>query len=173
MSTAVLIFTMVLSSVLQALLPPWPITQAKAPVLLALVVYYALTRSRGQAFSAAILAGFLQDANTVMPLGYSSIAFLLAAAVINRFRDEMYILHPITHIMCGGLAAGAALLTQALMLVFLLPDPYFVLGWQTVLLRVVGTAILGAIATPAMFFVMRGLDRYLGYVSQPETMSWP
>jgi len=168
-----MLFVMVLGSVVQALLPPWPVTQAKAPVLLALVVFHALMRPRGQAITAAVLAGFLQDANTEMPLGYTSLAFLLAVWVIHHFRDEMYVLHPITHILCGALAAGTVILLQALMLVVFLRDPLFGLGGYTVLLRIAGTAVLGAIVTPVAFSLLRGLDRYLGYVDEREVTRWP
>ena len=173
MNLAVLLFVLILGSVLQALLPPWPVTQAKAPVLLALVLFYALTRPRGQAFTAAVLAGFLQDANTEMPLGYTSLAFFLAAAVLCRFRDEMYVLHPITHILCGALAGGVVILLQGLMLVGFLRDPYFALDGYTILLRILGTAVLGGIVTPFAFSILRGLDRYLGYMDEREVPRWP
>ena len=84
--------------------------QANAPILLGLVLYYALAHSRGTMLQAAIFAGLLQDALGMIPLGYSSFCFCVVALVVSKFKDMVFVHELVTHMLFGALASGAVTL---------------------------------------------------------------
>jgi rod shape-determining protein MreD len=150
----------VVGAVAQAVFPTFRwLGQANAPVLLGLVLYYALAHSRGTMLQAAIFAGLLQDALGTIPLGYSSFCFCLAALAVSKFKAMVFARKLVTHMLFGALASGAVTLAlygllAATGLVALAP------GWTV--LKVVGSMFLGAVIVPFEFELVARLDRMLG-----------
>ena len=101
----------IVGAVAQAVFPTFRwLGQANAPILLGLVLYYALAHSRGTMLQAAIFAGLLQDALGTIPLGYSSFCFCIVALVVSKFKDMVFAHKLVTHMLFGALASGAVTL---------------------------------------------------------------
>lgn len=152
-------------AVLQALLPAWSwFGFVKAPLLLGAVIYYAFTRGRGFMLVTAVLAGVMQDALGMIPLGYSSACFCTVGVLVQRFRDVVFVFRTVTHIVMGGLGNGLATLLLALLLVHadLLA---WVPGWTAS--KWLGATALGALTVPVVFRVVEGLEHNLGLLEEP------
>lgn len=80
------------AAALQVLLPPLPGTLLKAQLIVAVVIYYALSREASLGLLAAAWAGLLLDALGGLPAGLSTVTLLLLA---------------------GGLLAGRAVLGES------------------------------------------------------------
>jgi rod shape-determining protein MreD len=155
-----MIFALICGAVLQALIPNWRVMgQAHVPLLLGLVLYYALSPDRGLMWTAAVLAGFLQDALGEIPLGYSSFCFCLVALVVSRFREDVFAHEILMHAVAGALAAGAVTLALTVLLTH---DQAVVLSAGRIALKLVGSVLLGAAVTPVVFHALEGTDRMLG-----------
>ena len=166
MTLLVMLFSLVIGAVAQALLPTWAwLGSAKAPVLLGIVLYYAFTRERNLMLFAAVLAGVLQDALGMIPLGYSSCCFCLVGLIVNRFRGSVFIFRGVTHCVVGGLASGLVTGCLALLL------------WKNRLIdfsaawtfhKLLGAMALGAVVAPAVFRLIENLDIRLGILEENQ-----
>ena len=77
--------------VLEQALPAWQLGgQTRPPVLLCVVMYYALNYSHIVALAIALLAGVLADAIAGLPLGSASLTFALLAVAVNRIEFRVY-----------------------------------------------------------------------------------
>lgn len=170
MSVVVTIFALIIGSALQGLLPGWGgMGYAKPPILLGVVIYYALTRPRSAALTVALLTGFYLDALGPSPLGCSALPYFLIALLINSYRDEVFILHPITHALFGAAAAMGADLITAALLALLVPGSNMAVS--TAMARSLGSAMLGAVTVPVVYQLLWRLDRALGHVDS-RGVSW-
>ena len=159
--TSLLMFMAILvGAVAQAVFPTFSwLGQVNAPVLLGLVIYYALAHSRGTMLQAAIFAGLLQDALCMIPLGYSSFCFCVVAVVVSKFKDMVFVHESVTHMLFGALTSGAV--TLALYALLSAADLIsLATGWT--ILKVAGSMFLGALIVPFEFELVAGLDRMLG-----------
>lgn len=164
MSALVVIFALITGSSLQTLLPGWgAMGFAKFPLLLGVMIYYALTRGQSTALSVALLAGAFQDLTDLSPLGCTIIPFFLIALAINHYREEVFILHPITHAVFGAAAAMATDLITAILLALMVPGAN--LGASTAMARSLGSALMGALAVPVVYQLLWRLDLGLGNVN--------
>jgi cell shape-determining protein MreD len=99
----------------------------------------------------------------MIPLGYSSFLFCLAAWLVNRVREEVYIWHWTTHLLFGALLnAGVNL---GLYLLLALND---LIGMRLFMLtlRVLGSALLGGVVVPLVFRVAQSLETRLGVMEK-------
>lgn len=153
------------AAVLQAVLPTaaW-LGQVPVPVLLSLVVYYALSRSRPALIGAALAAGVLQDALGEVPLGCSSLCFCVVGLMLNRYREEIFPWEGVTHMVFGGAAAAAVAVATAVLLTM---PGLLELSFGAVALKVVGALLLGMVATPFVCRATHRLDKWLGTL-EPE-----
>jgi len=158
LATAVLL---ALGAVLQAAVPgmAW-LGQVRLPVLLGLVVSYALTRPRPAAVAIAMTAGAVQDALGMIPLGYSSFCFCAVAVLVNRYREEVFAWEGVTHLVFGALAALAVALAQYALLH---AAGLLALSAGVVARKAAGTLLLGALATPAAYALVEHVDHLLGH----------
>lgn len=161
MTQVLLITTLVLGAVIQAVWPAWEsFGQSKIPVLLAIVLYYTLTRPAGIAILAAVLAGLLQDALTRTPLGYSSFIYVLISVFVLYFKELIFIHKTITHIVFGALANVFSTLGIFILLQvggYIDPTP----GW--VFSKLLGALILGVLAVPLIIAALDFVDQSLGF----------
>lgn len=133
--------------------------QAKPPVLLCIVLYYALHREVDAMFIAGVAAGLLQDALSPVPLGYSSVCFCLLGWITSRFRTLVMTENHLTSALFG--AAGGAAGTFLLYLLLLREHTFACSFWRAVW-RSTGTGLLGAVAAPVILSVSAVLDRAVG-----------
>lgn len=161
-----MVFALICGAVLQAVLPTWSwLGHAAAPVLLGIVLYYAISYPRGMMLGAAVVGGLLQDSLGMIPLGYSSFCFCVAALAVARFKDLVFVHETITHMVFGALAAG----TVTLLLYGLLAGGGQVVvraGWG--FQKIIGSLLLGGVVAPLAFELMESLDRMLGNLEARE-----
>lgn len=133
---------------------------AQIPFLLAAVLYYALTRTRGTMMLIACAAGLVLDCLSAIPLGYTSACFCLVAFASSLFRGLVYEDSFLTPVVFG--AAGGALVT--LIGYALIRTGLDQQGWPPgwVALKTLGTALMAGIVTPIVFFVARSVDGVFG-----------
>jgi len=166
MTWVIMVFSLLVAAFLQMALPgcAW-LGQARFPFLLAVVVYYALSRGTGVMLVAAFLAGMLQDALSPIPLGYSGACFALAGLIIGRFRRTVMLDSAVTPIFFGavvGLCVPLAL--------YALMARDGIVAWPVgrLLVKVLGTGALGMVTTLAVFAGIGRLDRLVGLVEVVE-----
>jgi len=166
MTMAVMIFSLLGAAVLQALSPSTPLfAQARAPFLLSVVIYYALTREQNLVLTAACLAGLVQDSLSRIPLGYSAVCYCAVGAVISWCHEMVFNRSLLTHLLVGGISGVFASL---LLFGLLWRGAVVSAGWEIVLMKAVGTGLLAMITTPIVFRLTDKLDRFLGNVPSEE-----
>lgn len=162
----VMLVSLVTCAILQAILPAWErMGQAKAPLLLGGLLYYALTRERGRVAEAAIYAGLLQDALGPIPLGFSALAFCVIGLIVNQFRERIFGDHWVTHLFLGALASAAMTL---MLYVLLLSSGLRMTPLPVVLLKTLGVTLSSLVAVPLVFKSIEWLDVKLGNVQLQE-----
>lgn len=150
-----------LCAMIQAIAPSWAgMGQAKPPLLLGVVLYYALTRQDSLVLECAILAGLLQDSLGPIPHGFTVMAMVTVALLINTYRDRIFAEHWFTHIMLG--IASSALVS--LMLYILLVSTGLRSGVQLsfALSKALGMSLLGMVMIPAVYWMLDHLELQLG-----------
>ncbi|MDA0576514.1 MAG: rod shape-determining protein MreD [Verrucomicrobia bacterium] len=160
MTWVIMFFAGVGAAFVQAHFPaPMLLGQVKWPLLIGVVLYYALQREPEDMLVAAAFTGFLQDALSPAPLGMSAVVFACIGWCVARFRALVVSDTVITQAFFGLVGAGiAALALYVLMRVGgLLGLP---LGQG--IHKIVGSAVEGALATPLVFMVVGKLDRMVG-----------
>lgn len=153
-------FSLIAGAIIQSHVSgPAALGGARLPLLLAVVLYYALTNNRGIMLLSAVLAGLLQDALSPIPPGYSAFCFGAVGMVANRYKDDLVGESLLTTSIIGAVAGCIVSFGLSLLLWFndLILDPVWL--W---VLRATGTALLGAMFTPVVFAAVRGLDRLVG-----------
>lgn len=163
MNGFLILLTMLLGGVLQAVLPTasW-LGNMRPPILLALTLHYALTRE-DPPMGAAWLAGLVQDALGMLPLGFSSVCFCGAALLVNRFRREIFAGELLTRAVLGALLAGLTTAALSLMLRLAVVDDPFRLSFTSVALKVAASFLLGGIWTPLICGGMARMERAMGF----------
>lgn len=156
----VMIVSISIASVLQALVPGWAFfSQARFPFLLAVVLYYALSHEMGLALLVALIAGVIHDSLSLIPLGYTVVSFGVAALIVGRFRDLVLAESMITASFFGAVAGG--LLSVALYIA-LTRQGLLDVGLGRMALKAIGSSILGLVTVPAVFLAVGFADRLVG-----------
>jgi rod shape-determining protein MreD len=162
----ILLLVLTASAVMQALLPGFLVLgQAKFPFLLAVVLYHALNRGAPVMLAVAVLAGFLQDSLSPVPLGYSPFCFCVIGALTARFRDTVLTEAFVTQAFFGALTGCCA---TVMLYVLLVREGLVHVPFRIVVLKMFGSAVLGSVSVPFVFLVMGRLDRLVGNVKEAE-----
>ena len=162
MTGVVMLFSALAAGFMQGLLPgPAWLGQARWPLLLGVVLYYALQRNTVTMLTAAVLAGFVQDALSAVPLGYSACAFVAVGWGAAHFRQLVLSEALVTQAFFG--LTGSAL-ANLLIYLLLRKDALVVLSAGQVVLKLAGTAMLGVVSTPLIFNLAGRLDRLAGNI---------
>jgi rod shape-determining protein MreD len=161
MSALVLLLELAVAGALQAVVPtaPW-LGGMRAPLLLALVLHYALTRGRAFALTVALVAGLVQDALGLAPLGGSSFVFGAVALIAGRYRADVFHSAALLRAVLGAAASAAA--TLALWTLLTAAGHVRLPAGQGAL-RVFGAVVLGAAAAPIVGRVAEKVDQALGF----------
>ncbi len=167
MSALVILFVLTIGALLQAVIPAvLSLGQAKVPALAAVVVYYALVRDRRTLLSVAIVAGIVQDGMGLIPFGYSSVAFVVLGLMIARFKELVFVHEVLTHMLFGLLMAAGA---TGVLFVLLTSTDLVEMSFSQAFHKMIGSALLGAIATPFIFQGCARLDRLMGLVESTDS----
>ncbi len=160
MKVLALLFALITAALLQALLPAARWTgYAPAPMLVSLVVYYALLRPRFVLLAAAVGAGLVEDSLGQMPLGYSVFCYGVAGLVVEHYRDSLLVRQASTHVMVGAMVNLGVTLAVMLLLA---KDGLIVPDLLHTVLRLVGALLLGGVTAPLVFWALAGLEQTLG-----------
>ena len=171
MRLLVLLLALVTCAAVQALLPAWAwLGGAQAPVLLALVLFYAFNYSRRWMLWCAFAAGLLQDSLGQVPLGCSCLCFALAGLWAQRHREDVDEQAYISQIIFFGVAAAMMTLLLYALLRF---KGAITLSLADALRKTLGTVLLAAVLTPVVFRMVLGLERRLGERPALETGGRP
>jgi rod shape-determining protein MreD len=166
MTVFVMVFSVIMGAVIGAALPaPSWLGHAQAPVLLGLVLYYAMIGRRATVIAAAILAGLVADTLSLMPLGYSSFCFCVAGLVCQGFRDVVMARQWTTHMFFGAMS-NLGITTACFLLLAkdgLIEPRLLQSGF-----KLAGSVVTGAVAAPLVFQGMAWLDRKVGNVESAE-----
>jgi rod shape-determining protein MreD len=146
------------------MLPAWNfLGGAKAPVLLGGVLYYALARPRGLAITAALLAGVLQDALDMVPLGFSAWTFLVICCLVTHYQNKIFGHHWFTHMTIGALASLGMVLC---LYVLLLARGAVAHSFGSALAMALGVMMLGLLVIPVVCKLIERLDLRMGNVRE-------
>jgi len=156
----VLLFWLIAGGTLQAALPAWRhMGQPAFPILLGGVLYAAVNKKIRYFVIAAFLAGLVEDALSLAPLGYSACAFLAAGGLALLLRADFFADKAVTTSWFGALCAATATGAMALLLQL---KGLVALSVGATLWRMAGSAVLAAVVVPLLFGLMRGMERALG-----------
>ena len=166
MRGVVLLFSLVCAAVLQTVFPTWFwLGQATPPILLGLCLHYAFHHELPFLMAASVLAGLLQDALGLIPLGYSSFLFCVVALLVSRYRDIIFVGAWLTHALFGALAAGCVTLA---LVVFLTGADLLVIHPAWAVVKILGAVLLGATIIPLEIQMLEALDRMLGNLEERD-----
>jgi rod shape-determining protein MreD len=160
MTLLMLMFWLIAGGTLQVLVPAWRhMGQPAFPFLLGVVLYTAVNKKARYFILTALLAGVLEDALSLAPLGYSACAFLAAGGLAVLLRADFFADKTRTVMVFGALCAAASTGTMAVLLRL---KGLVGLSGGEISWRMAGSAILGAVVIPVLFGIMRRLERRLG-----------
>ena len=165
MNLVIMAVALLIGAAAQQMLPGLTLLgQAKAPFVLSVVLYYALHRSLWLLVTAAIAGGVLCDSLEALPLGYSSMIFCALGIAAWFCRDVVFSARGVTHMVFGLLAGlGLAFGLYGLLLISAESLRDAALLW--IVLKAIGTALLGMILVPIVFAVLEWLDRLTGNIA--------
>lgn len=155
---------LLIAAVTQLVLPGLTLLgQAKAPLVLSVVLYYALHRSLALMLTAAIAGGALCDSLEALPLGYSSIVFGVLGIAAWLHRDGVFSARGVTH-MAFGLLAGLLLVFGLYGLLLIGGAGLHEISFPRIALKAIGAALFGMVLAPIVFAVLERLDRLTGNI---------
>lgn len=162
MMNRLLMITAVFScALIQAVSPAWSeMGQAKPPLLLGVVLYYALTREGSLVLETAILAGFLQDSLGPIPHGFSVLAMVAVALLVNQYRERVFAEHWFTHVTLG--IASSALVSLLLYVTLVSTGLRNGVHFSFVMSKALGMSLLGMILIPVIYQCLEKLEIQLG-----------
>ncbi|MFC1497092.1 rod shape-determining protein MreD [Verrucomicrobiota bacterium] len=168
MTWIVMVFVLLCAAVIQALLPGCAfLGHAKFPLLLMVVLYYALNREVYVMLIAGFMAGFIHDSFSLMPLGYSSACFCIIGFVAGCFRKLIMADSFIAPVFFGALAGVLATIGFYALLAM---GSFIVSSAGLVVMKTIGTGILGMVCAPIVFYVIGRFDRLVGNVYVGESI---
>jgi rod shape-determining protein MreD len=163
-----MIFHLIIGAMIQTVVPSFAILGgAKLPILLAVVLYYALTRNASISLVAAFLAGFLHDVLSQIPLGHSVFCFCIAAWLASYFRNMVLTDSLFTTVLFGGVTNVVVTTVFFMMLV---QDNLIHYSFWKIFFKLAGSLLLGMICTPVVFYLVGWLDKLVGNVEMEQNL---
>ena len=157
MSSLLIILLLLIGASLQTfLVTPVVLGSIEWPVLLGLTLCIALRVDRPRALLSGLLAGVLHDAFCPAPLGISIPFFLLIALGTHALREEIFGDQIITYAVLGLLGACSETLYFTLIFSATGLRPF---SMGSVVIRLLGSGLLGLVATPLLFLLISRLPR--------------
>jgi len=157
MSGLLIIFLLFVGASAQTLLPaPGVFGSMEWPILLSLVLCISLRVDRPYAWLAGLLAGLLHDVFCPAPLGVSLPFFLLIALGANTLREDIFEDQIITYAVLGFLGALVQILYFSLIFLVTGLRPLHI---GPLIIRLLGSGLLGLVATPLISLLIFRLPR--------------
>jgi cell shape-determining protein MreD len=150
---------MVCGALIQQFLPSWPIFGGiKPPVLMALVLFYALRREGAEMWGGILFAAILQDSLEYGKFGPMLLIFPAIYVVANKVRTEIFADGIVTQIFFGA-ATGLVAMMVTIMFYGITDQRPMHFGHN--LMRLIGAGLLGGGTLPIVSFCMRKLEAAL------------
>ena len=147
---------------------PW--LRAQINLMPAVIVYAALTSGVGTVTGAAVLGGLFQDSLSTNPLGVSILPLFLAGIILHRAQDLVLRDQLFAQFTVGVIASAFVPIVTVVMLYTMGRQP--LVGWASLWQWLV-LALVGGIATPVLFRVLRGLAVSLSHPISTESSHRP
>ena len=164
MNLVIMSVALLIAAVTQQVLPGLTLLgQAKAPLVLSVVLYYALHRSLALLVTSAIVGGVLCDSLEALPMGSSTTVFCILGIGAWFYRDVVFSARGVTH-MVFGLLAGLGLTFGLYAILLISAESLREVSWLWIALKAIGTALLGMILAPIVFAILERLDRLTGNI---------
>lgn len=156
-----MVLLLLLAALLQSAVPaaPW-LASAKVPVLMAVVLYYALTHRRGVFVTVAILAGVIQDSLSLIPAGFSSLCFVALGWIVLESRGVLFKDSAATVAALGAVMGALCTLGLYAMLRAGAGLASVPPGWLA--LKLCGSAFLGGLVAPLVWGLAGALEDQVG-----------
>jgi rod shape-determining protein MreD len=168
MNRLLMLSALFVCALLQAIAPAWGVMgQAKPPLLLGVVLFYALTREDSLVLESAVLAGLLQDSLGPIPHGFSVLAMTSVALLVNQFRDRVFAEHWFTHVTLG--VAASAWVSIILYILLVSTGLRSGVHFSFVLSKALGMSLLGMVLIPLTFACLEKLELHLGLQPRRDT----
>lgn len=168
--TVIMFLLLTVGALVQSVLPGWPMfAGVKPPVLVALVLHYALKNpryGRRRIWVAVFWAALLHDGLTpgspqgpvLSPFGPAILAFPLIAILANRMRENIFA-DTIETQAIGGAAASMILVLFSILF-------YLVTGIRPVtfticILQLTGALLFGVVVSPVTSLIMKKIEARL------------
>ncbi len=135
--------------------------QAKPPLVMCLVLYYATSRSLSLTLGAAIVGGILSDCMNTIPLGYSIICLAGIGLLARAYRDVGFSRQWFVHMVFGALA-GMGMTLAMYGLLWMADSGVHAVGPGWILMKVLGVGAYGLVLAPVVFALMERLDWMVG-----------
>jgi len=166
MNHLVMFMVSMFAAIIESLSPTLHILgQGEAPIVLGVVIYYALTRERHMVVKAAITAGIFYDALCYkVPPGFSAIAYVCIGLLVNQYRDKIFGNHWLTHIFLGVVSS----LAMTIMMYIMLLSRGNEIGIAGMLIKSMGVMLMSLAVIPVVFKVVERIDYKLGNVELRE-----
>ena len=169
MNLVVMALVLVLASLLQVTLPMFDFMgQARVPFVLGVVLYYSLDRDTVWMLLVAVLAGFLHDALSGVPLGLTSLTYLGIGAVVSRGRGTVTREHLFPHALIGA-ASAAGIVVVHFVIMRLTGGIMYPFGWC--LLKALWSGLMGLWCVPLVFVFAAWLDGACGNILVQENVT--
>lgn len=136
------------------------------PLLACVVVFYALHRKGAVVLAIALVAGIVQDALSIVPLGYSACLFCVAALPVSLLRRLVVPDSPIT---AAVFCAVVCMTVTGLLGLLLAASGLHECGFGVGLVRALGTGLLGCASGPVVFLVAGGLHQSVDRLEERES----
>ncbi len=158
----------VISSVLlESFIPAsWTLGRTRAPVLLAVVLYYALCRGRGQMLAAAFVGGFLRDAFADIPLGCSAFGLVILGFILQRHREDIFGGRLMTRLTLG-LVGGTAFGLVMYIAVLVAQGPPSTVPVYEAFGKALGMGVWGMAVMPLVMAALEKFETMVGNVAAP------
>lgn len=168
MTRLFLFFALFVCAMIQAIAPAWAaMGQAKPPLLLGVVLYVALTREGSLVLETAVIAGLLQDSLGPIPHGFSVLAMVVVALLVNLYRDRVFGDHWFTHVSLG--VASSALVSLLLYITLVSTGLRSGVHFSFVMSKALGMSLLGMVLIPVIYEALRRLEIQLGLGPRRES----
>lgn len=157
MNSLMITLLFLLGALFQTWLPTWVFFGSlEWPLLTGLLIYVALRARRPQVIYSIVLAGFLYDSFSSAPLGASIPFFALVGLGSHALHHRVFSDHWITYLILGVTAVFLKSVYFSLSLPLSGLRPFY-LG--TLLPRLIGGLLIGAITVPAVYLLLSGFKR--------------
>jgi hypothetical protein len=143
----------------------WPaaaaLGQAKPPLVMGLILYYAMCRSLPLMLAAAVLGGVMSASLNALPLGAMLLGLAGIGLLVRGYREMVFSGQWLTRMVLGA-AAGLGLTMILFVWLGLADSGLRGAAPEWVLMKILGAGLYGLLLAPVIFWLMEHLDRMVG-----------